>query len=413
HFDSSDPSGDHTIVASTRSELGGLGESAFLLLEGGKNPIEVNDAYVPSNPSGQQYLPVRHLSSIAIAPTFDSSATAGLLDIYGTAGPNLFRLDFDVNAPNGSGYVWTWLGEHPSTGLITALVVDPSWSRSPSSPYPVLWATTVDSPYILRITDNGGSAATFDMVDTVGMDSFVRGLALSHSFANDNTLYVSTSGTGVHKLDVGPFLAGSSSALQWNRVGKDYPPYLSLPLGSAVTGLGADLLITGTEVGFAYGSDNPNQAWQTIATDSSVDDLDPGFTTYSPRNPSNTQGYRPWPWSTIDADYVERTRKVETHGGTVTFVRDNGAWFHWEGLARELTLEAIGGPGMGKVDLELFDLKTGALINSMLGVDLNASFFENRPITITGTANQAVYLDVHARLQGGKTFAFDGLIVKH
>ncbi|MDP7560536.1 MAG: hypothetical protein QF745_08345, partial [Planctomycetota bacterium] len=76
-------------------------------------------------------------------------------------------------------------------------------------------------------------------------------------------------------------------------------------------------------------------------------------------------------------------------------------------------LEAIGGPGMGKVDLELFDLKTGALINSMLGVDLNASFFENRPITITGTANQAVYLDVHARLQGGKTFAFDGLIVKH
>ncbi len=396
HFDASTPTSlDMSFYWSTRSASHhGPGEQTWRTMDCGKT-LELIDTWSDST-GGSGDLP--HLSNLAFAPTYDASDPITTTDLYGTAGPHLFRLD---------GSTWTWLGT--ATSRLSTLSVAPDFDRDGmTAAGPVLWATLISWPYLVRITDdNGGqNPATFDEIPTDGMDCEVKGLAVPPDLPATGILYAATTGSGVKTIQVGGWTPGSPDPI-WNTTGSGYPSWVTMPVDFSPGFLTDQSLLAGTDRGFVHSQ--AGSAWQVLSIPSFIDDRDPGFTFYSPNASGNTQPTRPWRWLEAPFDVVEKRFPVQVSGVGVAYTKDDGSWFRWQGIASGLTVRTFEGPKLGWVDCQVLDFNTGAVL-SQIALDLETgTVITEKEIVLPAFPAGPVELVVTTTLAMGESFALDGL----
>ena len=403
HFDASTPqSTDRSFFWSTRSDLGAVDEQTWRTLDCGQTTELIDTCFEPNSNS---HVDLPHLSNMVVASTYD--AVNNVTDVYGSAGPNLFR--FGSDPLGGTTPVWTWLGS--TSSRMSALALDPDWELIGTPGYRRIWATLVDPPYLAAL-DDLTSGLVVQEITTTGMDSEVKGLAVPSTFSTTSVLFASTTGMGVKSLDVSPFLANPQASCSWQQTGKNYPAYVTLPIVASPNFASDGTLFTGTDFGIVWGQDNASVAWQLADTPGNSDDRDPGYTFYSPNAQSNPAPNRPWDWDESYFYKVENKYGVETHGTAVSWTTDHGAWFRWEGVASEVSLETFTGSLMGSVTVEVMDFWTGSTLATATE-NLNGGPIANHLITLPLLASAEVIVKVTADLSGPNAvaFAFDGLMI--
>jgi hypothetical protein len=238
------------------------------------------------------------------------------------------------------------------------------------------------------------------------LEGEIRDLQIGADFALRPIVYASTWGGGVLRLDL------SAPSGGWQPVGGPFPRLYGNPLLLSPDFTTDRRIYVGTQAGVLAGADAPGAPWVLLPIESSLDNRDPGFTTFAPGDPLNPQPDRPWRWNTVDTlPYRAALPGLELVGSTALVAKHDASRVECEVVARSVTVRTLRGPTMGAVRCELVDLATGAVLVAA-AADLHAGgAVRNQPLTLSLAQRTAVLVRIEVDLDPGESFVLDAMTV--